>query len=261
MSDVVSETQMPPEGDEELVTPVYVYGLIRADTQLPDDLTGLGPSGRVSTIEHGEVAAIVSDIPLDRPLGTRKDLLAHEAVVDAVAATAAVLPMRFPAVVAEEGVVEELLAPHQDHFLAVLGELDGRVQFTLKGRYVEDAVLGEVLQGNAEIRALQDKISGLSEDASYYDRVRLGELVVAVLEQQREDEATQILERVEPFAVAVVANQPGQPEDVLNAAFLVERERVQEFEDAVEDVGRDLDGRVRLRLLGPLAPYDFIPEE
>jgi hypothetical protein len=61
--------------------------------------------------------------------------------------------------------------------------------------------------------------------------------------------------------VAVVANQPGQPEDVINAAFLVERERIQEFEDAVENVGRDLDGRVRLRLLGPLAPYDFVPEE
>jgi hypothetical protein len=260
MSDVVSETQMP-EGDEELVNPVYVYGLIRADAQLPDDLAGLGPSGQVSTIEHGEVAAIVSDIPLDRPLGTRKDLLAHEAVVDAVAASAAILPMRFPAVTAEESVVEELLAPHQDHFLAVLGDLEGRVQFTLKGRYVEDAVLGEVLQGNAEIRALQDKISELPEDASYYDRVRLGELVVNMLEQQREDEAAQILERLEPFAVAVVANQPGRPEDVINAAFLVERERLQEFDDAVENVGRDLDGRVRLRLLGPLAPYDFVPEE
>ncbi|GAA1288239.1 GvpL/GvpF family gas vesicle protein [Pseudonocardia aurantiaca] len=261
MSDVVSETQTPPDGDAELVTPVYVYGLIRVDTQLPDDLAGLGPSGRVSTIEHGEVAAIVSDIPLDRPLGTRKDLLAHESVVDAVAASAAVLPMRFPAVTAEESVVEELLAPHQDHFLAVLGDLEGRVQFTLKGRYVEDAVLSEVLEGNDEIRALQEKVRDLPEDASYYDRVRLGELVVGVLEQQREDDAAQILERLEPFAVAVVANQPGQPEDVINAAFLVERERMQEFDDAVENVGRDLDGRVRLRLLGPLAPYDFVPEE
>jgi hypothetical protein len=36
---------------------------------------------------------------------------------------------------------------------------------------------------------------------------------------------------------------------------------VKEFDDAVEDLGRDLAGRVRLRLLGPLAPYDFVPEE
>jgi hypothetical protein len=262
MSDMVSETQteQPVEG-EELVTPVYVYGLVRVGTQIPDDLPGLGPSGRVSVIEHGDIAAIVSDIPLDRPLGTRNDLLAHEAVVDTVAANEAVVPMRFPAVTAEEAVVEELLAPNEEHFLAVLDDLEGRVQYTLKGRYVEDAVLGEVLQRNTEIRALQDKISELPEDASYYDRVRLGELVVNVLEQQREEDGAQILDRLEPFAVSVVANQPGQPEDVVNAAFLVQRDRLREFDDAVENLGQDLDGRIRLRLLGPLAPYDFVPPE
>ncbi|MCU1666868.1 MAG: hypothetical protein QOI36_4192 [Pseudonocardiales bacterium] len=263
MSDMVSETQteQPVEGEEELVTPVYVYGLVRVGTQIPDDLPGLGPSGRVSVIEHGDIAAIVSDIPLDRPLGTRNDLLAHEAVVDTVAANEAVVPMRFPAVTAEEAVVEELLAPNEEHFLAVLDDLEGRVQYTLKGRYVEDAVLGEVLQRNTEIRALQDKISELPEDASYYDRVRLGELVVKVLEQQREEDGAQILDRLEPFAVSVVANEPGQPEDVVNAAFLVQRDRLREFDDAVENLGQDLDGRIRLRLLGPLAPYDFVPPE
>jgi hypothetical protein len=259
MSNMVSETQTPE--DEELVTPVYVYGLIRVGTQIPDDLPGLGPSGQVSVIEHGDIAAIVSDIPLDRPLGTRNDLLAHEAVVDTVAANEAVVPMRFPAVTAEEAVVEELLAPNEEHFLAVLDDLEGRVQYTLKGRYVEDAVLGEVLQRNTEIRALQDKISELPEDASYYDRVRLGELVVKVLEQQREEDGAQILDRLEPFAVSVVANEPGQPEDVVNAAFLVQRDRLREFDDAVENLGQDLDGRIRLRLLGPLAPYDFVPPE
>jgi hypothetical protein len=243
------------------MSPTYVYGLVGADTKLPDDLTGLGPSGRVSTIAHGQVAAIVSDVPTDRPLGTRDDLLAHEAVVDTVAATAAVLPMRFPAVVEEKGVVEELLAPHHDHFVEVLGELEGRVQFTLKGRYEQDVVLQEVVEGDPEIRALQEKVRELPEDASYYDRVRLGELVVGALQERRDDEAAQMLRRLEPFAVQVVANQPGQPDDVVNAAFLVERERVQEFEDAVEDLGRDLAGRARLRLLGPLAPYDFVPEE
>jgi hypothetical protein len=239
----------------------YVYGLVGADTDLPDGLAGLGPSRRVSTIAHGRVAAIVSDVPTDRPLGTRDDLLAHEAVVDTVAATVAVLPMRFPAVVEEEGVVKELLAPNHDHFAAVLGELEGRVQFTLKGRYEQDVVLREVLEGHKEIQGLQEKVRELPEEASYYDRVRLGELVVAALEERRDDEAAQMLERLRPFAVSTVANPPGRPEDLINAALLVERERAREFEDAVENLGRDLIDRVRLRLLGPLAPYDFVPEE
>ena len=59
---------------------------------------------------HQRVAAIVSDVPTDRALGTRDDLIAHERVLDTVAERTAVLPMRFPAVVEEQGVVSELLA-------------------------------------------------------------------------------------------------------------------------------------------------------
>jgi hypothetical protein len=215
----------------------------------------------VSTIAHGRIAAIVSDVPIDRPLGVRGDLVAHETVLDSVAAQAAVVPMRFPAVVEEHAVVDELLAPNEDHFLALLDDLEGRAQFTLTGRYEQDAVLREVLEGDEEIRALREKVRELPEDASYYDRVRLGELIVRALEERRETEGADIVDRLEPFAVATVTNQLAAPEDVVNVAFLVDRERQEEFENAVEDVGKDLAGRVRLRLLGPVAPYDFIPGE
>jgi hypothetical protein len=244
-----------------MTTPTYVYGLIASDTELPDGLEGLGPSGQVKKIAHGKVAAIVSDVPVDRPLGTREDLLAHEAVVDAVAASSTVLPMRFPAVVQEQGVVEELLEPHYDRFVQILDELEGSVQFTLKGRYVEESVLPEVVEGNDEIRTLQEKVRELPEDASYYDRVRLGELVVGALEEKRETDAQQMLEKLRPLARQTAVSQPEQPDVVINAAFLVERARQQEFEDAVEDVGKTFAGRLRLRLLGPLAPYDFVPQE
>lgn len=238
----------------------HVYGLIKADTQIPDNLTGFGPSGAVSTIRHGRVAAIVGDVP-DRPLGVRGDLVAHEAALGAVVAHAAVVPMRFPAVVEEDAIVDELLAPNEDHFLALLDELEGRVQFTLTGRYERDAVLRELLVGSDEIRALREKVWELPEDASYYERVRLGELVVAALGERRQIEGAQILKRLEPFAVATVSHQLASPEDVVDIAVLIERERQEEFDNAVEVIGEDLAGRVRLRLLGPVAAYDFVGKD
>ncbi|MFC5993259.1 GvpL/GvpF family gas vesicle protein [Pseudonocardia hispaniensis] len=241
--------------------PTYVYGLVAADTAIPDGLTGLGPSGTISTITHGKLAAIVSDVPTERPLGTRDDLVAHESVLDAVAATAGVLPLRFPAVVDEQGVVAELLEPHHDHFVEILAGLEGRTQFTLKGRYEQDAVLREILEEDSQIRELHETVRELPEDAAYYDRVRLGELIVGELERRRQDDAVAMVERLRPTVDDVVANQPANPDDVINAAFLVERARQREFEDAVEDLGREQAGRMRLRLLGPLAPYDFVPRE
>jgi hypothetical protein len=239
------------------VRPRHVYGLIKADTLIPDELRGLGPSGRVSTISHGRVAAIVGDIPLDRPLGVRSDLVAHQAVLDAVAARAPVVPMRFPSVVEEDAVVGQLLAPNEDYFLALLDELEGCVQFTLTGRYEQDAILREVVAGDDEIRALSNAVRVLPEDTAYYDRVRLGELIVQALDERRRIEGERIVERLRPIAVTTASNPLAAPEDVVNEAFLVERKRQQKFDEAIEEIGKELAGRVRLRLLGPVAPYDF----
>jgi hypothetical protein len=237
--------------------PRHVYGLIKADSGVPDGLRGLGPSGRVSTIAHGRVAAIVGDIPLDRPLGVRGDLVAHQAVLDAVARRVAVVPMRFPSVIEEDAVAAELLAPNEDYFLALLEELEGCAQFTVTGRYEQDAMVREIVASDDEIRALSDAVRELPEDASYYERVRLGELIVQALDERRRIEGAQIVERLRPFAVTTTSNPLTAPEEVVNEAFLVERKRQQRFDDAIEEMGKELVGRVRLRLLGPVAPYDF----
>jgi hypothetical protein len=243
------------------VSATYVYGLVAADTELPDDLTGLGPSGKVRLVAHERVAAIVGDVPTDRPLGTRDDLLAHEAVVDGVAATTTVLPMRFPAVIEEEGVVEELLAPHQDRFLRALEQLEGTVQYTLKARYEQDVLLREILEEDEGARELQERIRGVPEDASYYDRVKLGELIVKAFEQRRDVDAADIVERVGPYAEEVSTTTPAQPEEVVTAAFLVRRDAAERFEQEIDELGADTADWLRLRLLGPLAPYDFVPKE
>ena len=77
------------------MSPTYVYGVVAADTALPEGLHGVGPSGTVSLVADGKIAAVVGDVPLDRPLGNRDDLMAHKFVVDAIAGVTTVLPMRF----------------------------------------------------------------------------------------------------------------------------------------------------------------------
>jgi Gas vesicle synthesis protein GvpL/GvpF len=243
------------------VSPTYVYGVVAADAVLPEGLRGLGPSGTVSLLADGQIAAVVGDVPVDRPLGTRDDLIAHETVVDAVAGATTILPMRFPAVIEEAGVVDELLGPNEEFFLRALTDLEGRVQYTVKGRYEQDVVLREVLEDDEDLRALQEHVRSLPEDASYYDRVKLGELVVAALEQRREADAAELYDRLEALAVAVVPHQPSQPEDVIDAALLIARTDIEAFGEAIEGLGEAWSGRIRFRLLGPLAPYDFVSSE
>ncbi|SFK79435.1 GvpL/GvpF family gas vesicle protein [Geodermatophilus ruber] len=235
----------------------YVYGLVSADTVLPDGLTGLGPSGQVWKMTCENVAAIVGDVPDDRRLGRRRHLMAHEAVVEAVAAESTILPMRFGAVITEEGVMTELLAPQHEYFAGVLEELDGRTQYTLKGHYDLEAVLPGIIQNDEGMRALHERIRGLSEEAAHFDRIQLGELIAQALKARRQQDAQDIVDALGPHVAVRKVYEPEQDGDVVNAAFLVERARQREFEDAVDEVA----GRfpmLRLKLHGPLAPYDFV---
>jgi Gas vesicle synthesis protein GvpL/GvpF len=241
-------------------TACYIYGIVAAGTPVPDDLVGIGDTA-VKYLEHGAVAAVVGTVTVDRPLGRRADLLAYSNVLDGIAATGAIVPVRFGTVLpTREDVVAELLGPHEEHFVAVLGELEGRQQFNLRARYDEETVLGEVVGENADIAELRERTRDVPEDASYAERVRLGELVARALDGKRADDGDTILEEILPHTVAYNVREGGGLDHLLDVAFLVDADRREDFEAAAEKAGAAMGDRARLRLLGPLAPYDFVPE-
>lgn len=240
-----------------MTAPCYVYGIVSADAAVPEGLRGL--DGAVTAVRHRDLAAIVSALPR-RSLGCRDDLLAHEQVIDTLAATEAVLPMRFAAVLADDGqVVDELLEPHHDRLVASLGELAGRKQFTLRGKYEQDVVLAEIARDEPEVRALRERIRTADPRAAYHLRIRQGELVVRALARRRAADSERIRSVLAPHVDSVSMHQDGEPDELIDAAFLVAESNRERFERAVDEIGAAFAGRARLRLLGPLPAYDFVP--
>ncbi|MGI5201262.1 GvpL/GvpF family gas vesicle protein [Spirillospora sp. CA-108201] len=245
--------------------PQYVYGVTRSGAALPADLAGLD-DGPVSLIEDGgTAAAVVSDLPADRALGERADLVAHQRVLNAlVDAGTVVLPFRFGAALADRGAVEkELLAGNSERFGQVLDQLEGRIELRVKGTYVEDAVLREIMQNDPEVAELSQRLREVPADAAdavYYDRVRLGELIAQSMQRLRESDEQVLLDGAASAAEAFTRKTPAREEDVLDASFLVRSDRRAAFEEAVEKLGREHGDRIRIRLIGPLPPYDFVPE-
>lgn len=242
-------------------TATYVYAVVAADADLPADLEPVGGSSDgIAIVEHGDLAAVVSDVPVDKPLGRRADLLAHERVVNTIAAETTVLPMRFGGVVSDDrAVIDELLAEHHDWFSQALGELDGRVEFVLHGRYDQDVLLGRILEQNSEIAQLSEQVRGMDPDATYYERIRLGEAIAREVEGARAVDATAAEQWLAPYAEAIAAKAVDDEDGAVHLAVLVRRDRRSDFEQAVDSLGDDWDGRVTLRLIGPVAPFDFLP--
>jgi hypothetical protein len=238
---------------------LYVYGVVLADPAgVPEGLTGVDGSP-VELVVLNDVAAAVGRITLDRPPGRRTDLLAHTAVLDALAAAGPVVPVQFGAVVPQvEDVVHDVLEPQAERFAAMLAELAGRRQFNVRGRYNEAAVLAEVVAEDAEIATLRERTRDLPEHVGQAERVRLGELVSRALEVKREQDAAIVLDAVLPHVASYAPRGGGSVDHMMDVAFLVDDEARSGFEDALEAVAEAMHERVRLQLMGPMAPYDFV---
>jgi hypothetical protein len=236
-----------------------VYGIVPSSTDLPDGLTGSG-GGAVTLVRHGDLAAVISEIPATGALGTPDELRAHENVVAALAERAPMLPLRFGAVVTTAGSVrKEMLEPYYDWFSELLDHLSDCKQFNVCGHYVQDTVLREVLAEEPEVMRLRESLRGLPEDAGYYDRVRLGELIVHAMDAKREVDTEDLVHTLSRHAVAVAPRRPVGEDIAADASFLVADDQRAVFERAIDELGYRWAGRIRLRVDGPLAPYDFLP--
>ena len=242
--------------DSEGGTGCYLYGIARADTRTPG-----GPDGAVALVRHRQVAALVRPDQRWPVRPTRQDLLGHARLLDRLAETDPVLPMRFGTVLASPAAVEaEVLAPHHDAFLAALTRLAGQAQFLVVARYLMEAMVKQVLAEQPALLRLHRRLRRRSGEPDQMDRMRLGELVARAVADKRAADTAMLAAALRPYAAAGRVLEPVRAgeEGVADLALLVEHRHRKRFEAAAEQLARRWHGRVRLRLRGPMAPYHFV---
>jgi hypothetical protein len=241
---------------------LFVYGVVRSRDagRGVAELTGLD-GAPVGFVADGALAAAVTEVGLDRPPGRRAELLAYQSVLDVLAEAGPVAPVRFGSTLPDgETVVGELLEPGQERFLALLEDLEGRRQYNLRATHVEDAVLADLVTTDPEIRSLREYTRHLPEDATVRERARLGELVYRAIQDRSASESAWLLDAIAPLAVDHLVRTPPSTSQVLDVALLVDDARAEELVACLEDLAEAVHERIRLRLVGPLAPYDFVGE-
>jgi hypothetical protein len=236
----------------------YVYGIVESDVEVVPGRTGVADAP-VDIARDKRLCALVSTIELDRPLGTPEDLHAHKDLLDATAVDAPVLPFRFGAVLdSKEAVVEELLEPHEEEFANALRELDGKAQYVVRARYVEQAILREILSENSRAARLREKIGPDPGESSRTQQIQLGEIINAAVEAKRDRDTEALVELLQPVSVTINIRPPTHELDAAHVAFLERIEEHSDVEDALTGLAEKWAGRANVRLLGPMAAYDFV---
>ncbi|ORT54833.1 GvpL/GvpF family gas vesicle protein [Streptomyces sp. CB03238] len=242
----------------------YVYAVTRPfDGVLPEGAHGIdGEPPRL--LRHGDLVAVTGAVPAEEfdeaPLRARLEDLdwlagtarAHDAVISALSTVTCPLPLRLATVCRDDSGVRRLLEEGHDRFLRALQRLDGRVEWGVKV-YAEPGAA----QREEEPAAPAREASGRD-----YLRRRLHARRSRDGDWQRADALCRRLHtELSRCAEAGTVHRPqdarlsGVPGvNVLNAAYLVDRARSEQF---VELVDRASEPGVRVELTGPWAPYSF----
>jgi hypothetical protein len=235
----------------------YVYGVLSAG-EPPPAATGIGGAPLREVTSDG-IAALVSDLGEKQLALGREEMTTHAHVLDAALARGTVLPMRFGVVMAgEPSVKSHLLEAHHDELERQLRELNGKVEVRLRAVYQEDSLMREVVREDLDVARLRRSLRGASEEATYYGRIRLGELVAAAIERKREVDATAILDLLAPLGLDTRIAEVSYERIVVNVSFLVDTDQLPEFDRAVDDLGAAQQHRMRFKYTGPLPPHSFV---
>src|SRR5918911_2385599 len=237
----------------------YVYCIIRQEKPRDFGNIGIGiGANRVYTVHYRDLAAVVSDTPIVIYDPTRENVLAHEFVNETVMREHTVIPMSFGTVFRSEEDVTELLRSTYQAFSDVLDKMRDKIEFGLKVLWDREKVVARLERSNDEIRRLKDEITRNAQSSTYFARMQLGRLVEAALEDTGNSFVADIHETLKQVAVASRSNKPIGDRMILNAAFLVEREREKDFDERVRDVSRKYGDLLTFKYTGPWPPYNFV---
>ena len=237
----------------------YVYCIIRSSDEREFGPIGIGEGGnRVYTVHYRDLAAVVSDTPIVIYDPTRENVLAHELVNETVMREFTVIPMSFGTIFRTKDDIMELLKSTAGAFEDVLEKMRDKIEFGLKVLWDREKVIARLEAGDEEIRRLKQEITNNAQSSTYFARMQLGRLIESALETTANGYVMDIHDSLKPVAVASRSNKPIGDRMIMNAAYLVERSREHDFDEAVKALSRKYEELLSFKYTGPWPPYNFV---
>jgi hypothetical protein len=235
----------------------YVYCIIKSDSTLTFGPLGIGvdPSD-VHTVNYRDIAAVVSNTPMVVQDPTRDNVLAHQRVNETVMQRHTVIPMSFGTVFKTDDDIIELLRSAYDAFTDVLNKMQDKFEFGLKVLWDRDQIIREIEEEDEDIRRLKGEISS-QKGSTYFARMQYGRLIDAALQARSERYVAEIFLALRDVSVASRSNKPIGDRMIMNAAFLVARDRELAFDARVKEIGQRYD-KLTFKYTGPWPPYNFV---
>lgn len=253
----------------------YVYGIVPAAMGAVGMPAGLDDAP-VAAVPDGELAALVSRLDADAYgpnvddrvgdvswLGPRA--AAHDRVLTWASDAGPVIPLPILSLFRSESALRGMLAERRGELASILARVARGREYGVRIFRVDDELRVCLAGFSPTIANLESEVAATSAPGQAYllsrklDAARKEELhrvAAAVATSAYDALVSHSLDAIQDTLPKSSAQQPGAA--ILNAAFLVAHDRLDEFREAVTSFVRDHDKRgFRVEFTGPWPPYHF----
>jgi Gas vesicle synthesis protein GvpL/GvpF len=168
-----------------------------------------------------------------------------------------VIPVSFGNVFKSKEDVAVLLENLYPQFEKLFPAIKGKIELGLKVIGKKEWLEAQVSE-NEKLGNLTRSIEGKSEAASYYERIKLGGIAQKIVQSLQREVEQEIFEPLKKLAEASKANDPIGEKMLLNAAFLIDREKEAEFDQKINEAYEKWKDKVDFNYSGPWPAYNFV---
>ena len=238
----------------------YVYCIIGTGEARNFGPIGIGDRGDpVTTLAYQDLSAVVSSVSMAKYVVSKETMIAHEQVIERVMKDYTVLPVRFYTVAPNAEEIRHLLRRRYAEFKKLLRELDNKVELGLKALWRDmNAILKEIAEEDEGVRAARDKVVTRSGGDAGPEKDAASKILQLALAEKNAKEAEALLQPLRQICSDSCLNRTYGDVMIMNAAFLVDRDREREFVRYVEQLGIQHRDRMEFKYVGPVPPYSFV---
>lgn len=243
------------DAKEQLKTPhgKYLYCIIKGNVP-PDRFQLKGVEGKNAyALNHGDLACLMSDASNQYYPLWREHIIAHQKPIEEVMKYYAVLPFSFSTIAdTEDQIREEILAKRSSELQELFQKFDGKTEMDVKAFWPDmKPVFQDIAEQSQELKRLKN-----NSRLSYQQHIAAGELVKKLIEQKKKTRAEKILNIMKEYAADVKELQCVGEAMVFDAAFLIKKERENEFAKHLARTARYFSD-MKFRYSGPFPLYNF----
>lgn len=244
-------------GDQSTNQGRYLYAVITGLSGRDFGSCGIG-GGTVYTIAEEQVAAVVSDLPVQRIRPERRLLAAHNNVLKMLMEETTPLPMSFGIIADDDEAIRSILSHNHEAFVQQLHSVRDKVEMGLRVSWSAPNIFEYFVNTHSDLQLIRDRFFNDHREPSHEDKIELGRLFDRRLMEDREEHADKVEDILSGYSFEIKRNKCRTEREVMNLACLVGRDALAEFEESIFEAASLFNNDYTFDFNGPWAPHNFV---